>query len=100
MPRLLAEGVVVVGVRAGVALPLAIGRDVLLLPSGGASLIGGAGGGGGAALAGFNAGIAAVVFGTSSVGLRTGVTWHRFEGANGTIWLLEVGFVGDTRRHR
>jgi hypothetical protein len=100
MPRVLAEGFAVVGVRAGVALPLAVGRSVLLMPSGGASLIGGAGGGGGAALGGLNAGIAAVLFGTSSVGLRTGVTWHRFEGANGAIWLLELGFVGDTRRRR
>jgi hypothetical protein len=93
MPRAFAEGVAVVGLRAGGALPLTLSPGVLLLPSAGASLIGGAGAGGGGGLVGLNAGVAAVVFGTSATGLRTGVTWHRFQEGRGAIWLVEIGVV-------
>src|SRR5688500_11559957 len=47
MPRTLTEGVLVLGVRAGIALAVPVSPGVLVLPSGGMSLIGGAGGGGG-----------------------------------------------------
>jgi hypothetical protein len=94
MPRVVAEGVAVVGVRAGVALPLALSPHMLLLPSAGVSAIGGAGAGGGGGLAGLNAGVAAVAFGMSRTGLRIGVTWHRFPDTRGALWLAELGFVG------
>lgn len=100
MPRVLAEGVAVLGVRAGGALPLALAPRVLFVPSAGVSLIGGAGPGGGGGAAGLNAGVAAVIFGTSSAGLRTGITWHRFEDTGGALWLFEVGFAGAPRRSR
>jgi hypothetical protein len=93
MPRALAEGVVVVGARGGVALPLALSSGVLVLPSAGVSFVGGVGAGGGGATAGLNAGIAAVLFGASSVGLRTGVTWHRFGNSESAVALWEIGFV-------
>jgi hypothetical protein len=92
MPRALIAGAAVLGARAGVALPMAPTPDVLLLPSAGVSLLGGAGEGGGAAIAGVNAGIAAVIW-TDDVGVRTGITWHRFQDFRGAIWLVEFGVV-------
>jgi hypothetical protein len=100
IPRIVVEGVAVLGVRAGAALPLALAPRLLVLPSAGVSLIGGVGPRGGGGAAGLNAGVAAVVFGTSSSGLRTGVTWHRFEDTGGALWLLEVGAVGIPSRSR
>ena len=98
MPRILGEGVLVLGARGGIALPLALAPGVLVLPSAGISAIGGAGAGGAGGIAGVNAGIAAVLFGANGAGLRTGVTWHRFGDADGAIWLWEVGFVRGPRR--
>jgi hypothetical protein len=93
IPRALVEGVVVVGFRAGAALPLAFSSGLLLLPSAGLSFIGGVGQGGGGGTAGLNAGVSAVFFGTQATGLRTGVTWHRFPDTGGALWLLEMGFA-------
>jgi hypothetical protein len=92
MPRALGFGAGVVGARAGGVLPFTLAPDVLLLPSAGVSVIGAAGDGGGTALAGVNAGIAAVMW-TGPVGIRTGITWHHFEDSRGAIWLVEFGFV-------
>ena len=93
MPRALTGGVVAGGARGGVALPLALSRGVLVLPSAGISLLGAAGTGGGEGTTGFNAGLAAVIHGAGSAGLRTGVTWHSFGDAGGAVWLWEVGIV-------
>lgn len=100
MPRLLAEGVAVVGFRAGVAAPLTLAPSVLLLPSAGVSVIGGMGGGGAGGTTGLNAGVAAVVRQTGSVGLRTGITWHRFQDTEAALWLFEVGVVRAPSRWR
>jgi hypothetical protein len=99
MPRALTEGVLAGGARGGVALPLAFSAGVLVLPSVGVSLLGGAGDGGGAGTAGFNAGLAAVIHGAGSAGLRTGVTWHRFGDAGSAVWLWEVALVRVPRPH-
>jgi len=64
-----------------------------MLPSAGVSLVGAASGDGGGINTGLNAGLAAVIFGTGSVGLRTGVTWHRFAGAETSVSLWELGLV-------
>ncbi len=93
MPRALGEGVFVLGFRGGVAVPLTLSSRALLLPSAGLSLIGGAGESGGGGTAGLNIGIAAVVLGLNGTGLRTGVTWHRFQDSGGAIWLVELGVV-------
>ncbi len=98
MPRALAEGLVAVGARAGVALPLALARGAVLLPSAGVSLLGGVGAGGGGGTTGLNAGVAAVLGPAGGAGLRTGVTWHRFGEAGGGLWLVEVGVVRRPRR--
>jgi len=92
MPRAFAAGAAVLGARAGAVFPLAPTPDVLLLPSAGVSLLGGAGEGGGAAIAGVNAGIAAVIW-SGNLGARTGITWHRFQDFRGAIWLVEFGVV-------
>lgn len=97
MPRILAEGALVLGARGGIALPLALSPNVLVLPSGGVSVLGGAGAGGVGGVGGYNAGVAAVVLGANGGGLRTGVTWHRFEDAGAAIWLWEIGFVRGPR---
>jgi len=99
MPRALTEGVLAGGARGGVALPLALSAGVLVLPSVGVSLLGGAGGGGGAGTTGFNAGLATLIHGAGSAGLRTGVTWHRFGDARAAVWLWEVGLVRVPRPH-
>ena len=93
MPRALGEGVLVLGFRAGAAMPLSLSSHAWLLPSAGVSLIGGAGANGGGAFAGLNAGIAAVAVGQRS-GLRAGITWHRFQESSGAVWLFELGAVG------
>ena len=98
MPRLLAEGVLVLGFRGGAALPVAVARNVVLLPSAGISLVGGIGQGGGEGTTGLNAGVAGAFAGRGSVGLRTGVTWHRFRDTGSVLWLLEVGFFAVPRR--
>jgi hypothetical protein len=100
IPRAFVEGLVVFGLRAGVALPLLVTRNVLVLPSGGVSLVGIVGPGGGGGTGGFNTGVAAVFFGSSSLGFRTGVTWHRFQDAPRSVWLLELGIVGARGRSR
>jgi hypothetical protein len=93
MPRAFAEGLVVGLARAGLALPFQVSQGVLILPSAGVTLVGAASGGGGEGTAGLNAGLAAVIFGTGSVGLRTGVTWHRFGNAGTSVSLWELGLV-------
>src|SRR5262249_6895076 len=93
MPRALAEGVAVGFARAGVALPFHLSRGVVILPSAGVGLAGAASGEGGGVNSGLNAGLAAVLFGTGSVGLRTGVSWHRFAGAETSVSLWELGLV-------
>jgi hypothetical protein len=93
IPRTLQEGVFVLGFRGGVALPLLLSPGTWLLPSTGVSLIGGAGSGGGGGAIGYNVGVAAAAFGTSRTGLRIGITWHRFQDLESTVWLVELGFV-------
>ena len=92
VPRALADGFLLSGARGGVALPLALAPNVLLLPSAGLTLIGGVGAGGGGGTWGTNLG-AAAVFGSGSTGFRTGVTWHRLNDSTDGIWLLEFGVV-------
>jgi hypothetical protein len=92
MPRTLAFGAAVLGARAGVVFPISPSPDVSVLPSAGLSVVGGGGEGGAAAVAGFNAGIASIIW-TGDVGVRMGVTWHRFEDFRGAIWLVELGVV-------
>jgi len=92
MPYILSFGVVPLGLRVGVALPVSVAPHVLLIPSTGVSLIGAIGPGGGGGLAGANAG-ASAVFHVQQVGLKTGITWHGFSDMRGTVWLLEFGFV-------
>ena len=92
VPRALADGFLLSGARGGVALPLAIAPNVILLPSAGLTLIGGAGAGGAGGTWGANLGGAAV-FGSGSTGLRTGITWHRLSESTAGIWLLEFGVV-------
>jgi hypothetical protein len=92
-PRILVEGALAMGLRAGVALPLELSRNLFLLPSGGVSLLTLMSDEAGAGVAGWNTGVAAVVLGRSSVGLRTGITWHRFQDSSSAVWLAEFGIA-------
>lgn len=93
MPRIVVAGGLPIGARAGVVLPLPVSDDVLLLPSGGVSLIGVVSRGGGGTLSGVNLGVAALRMRPGRTGFRAGVTWNRFRGVNGGVWLVEVGLV-------
>jgi hypothetical protein len=93
MPYALVSGLAVVGVRAGLVLPLSVGPGIMLLPSGGLSMVGAATGMGAGALAGFNLGGSAVFESRGPLGTRAGVTWHRFQDSTSGIWLWEIGFV-------
>ena len=93
MPRVLVEGVVPLGARAGLALPVILDSRVLLVPSAGVSALGVASSSGGGGTVGLNAGMAVMVFGTGSLGLRTGVTFHEFGDIRSRICLLEFGVV-------
>lgn len=92
VPRALADGFLLSGTRAGIALPLTLSPSVMVLPSAGLTLIAGAGAGGVGGTGGTNLG-AAAVFGSGSRGLRTGLTWHRLSEGGEGIWLLEFGVV-------
>ena len=93
LPYAVSAGVIAMGLRAGVAVPLAPAPRLLVLPSVGLSLIGAVGQGGGAGIGGANVGLATVLLATPSFGLRTGVTLHGFTDVRGALWLAEVGFV-------
>lgn len=97
-PYAFAKSLVGVGARGGVALPLALSRRVILVPSGGVSLLGAVGHEGGVGSTGFNAGISAVFLRERGTGLRTGLTWHRFRSGREAVWLWEIGFVRGPRR--
>lgn len=69
-PRVLAEGVLALGLRPGLAIPLEVSSTLIILPSAGLSLFGIAGADDGAFFPGANVGIAAVLLGQNSSGLR------------------------------
>src|SRR5206468_7631732 len=92
MPYILSYGVLPLGLRLGVALPVSVAPHLLLIPSTGMSLIGAIGPGGGGGVAGVNAG-ASAVFHVAQAGLKTSLTLHRFSDTQGPVWLFEVGFV-------
>ncbi|HEV7993044.1 MAG TPA: hypothetical protein VGP25_14555 [Gemmatimonadaceae bacterium] len=92
VPRILSEGVVAMGARAGLALPLALTGDLFLIPSAGLSAVGGVGSGGGGGTGGIYGGAAAVIA-AGSVGFRAGVTLHRYGQPDGNLWLVEVGLM-------
>ena len=98
MPRAFFEGVMVLGARAGVALPLELSPAFLLLPSGGVSLIGGAGGEGGGGGAGVNPGGAAGVPPAGSPRLRLGITGHPVPGTREGGWGPPPGGGRHSRR--
>ena len=100
MPRVVAEGFAVVGVRGNFALPVELGRYVLIVPSAGVSMIGAAGRGGGTGLMGVNGSLATVLWSRGGLGARAGVSWHAFENSNGAVWLAEFGFVVPTRERQ
>ena len=91
MPYALAFGVVPIGVRADVALPIATAKHLLVIPSAGVSGIATIGVINGPVL-GANVGLATILHGGGS-GVRAGVTWHGFGGVEGSYWLAELGFV-------
>ena len=93
VPYALVAGVAVIGLRAGGAVPFALGSHVLMLPSAGMSVVGGAGPGGGGGTIGINGGLATVLLATSKVGLRVGATIHQFPEARGAMWLAEIGIA-------
>ena len=98
MPYVMTAGVLPLGLRVGVTVPVVPASHFLLLPSVGLSLIGAVGPGGGAGFGGINFGLANVLLATPSVGLRTGVTFHGFTDVRGAVWLAEVGFVTLSKR--
>lgn len=100
-PRALTAGLLLVGVRANVALPIPIGRHAVVTPSAGVSMLGALGGFGvGGGTAGYNGALAVVVFDkpfedrTPSIGFRAALAQHRFgSGESGTVRMLEIGLV-------
>ena len=93
MPRALVEGLGVVGMRGGAALPMRLSPNAFLIPSVGVSLIGVMTEGGGGGATGANAGFSIVSCPERGGGVRAGITWHRFADLEGPVWLLEVGII-------
>jgi hypothetical protein len=91
MPYFFANGMLPFGFRGNVTVPL-VTPHLIVLPTAGVSGVVAMAPGGVGGLIGVNGGIAAVVR-SQGLGLRAGITWHKFEGATSPIWLLEVGFV-------
>lgn len=100
VPRTLIDGIIAVGARGGVALPLAVSPRMLLLPSAGVSGVGAVGSGGALGVKGFNTGLTAVLMAPDGTGVRSGITWHRFNDAREALWLLELGVVRGPRTPR
>ncbi|MES3034694.1 MAG: hypothetical protein V4813_11920 [Gemmatimonadota bacterium] len=99
-PTALAFGALIGGVRANLALPVAVGGSTLLVPSAGVSLLGGAASGGFGGVAGVNGTMAVIFFSRPlaepgpSLGLRIAVASHRFgQDGDASVRMLEVGFV-------
>jgi len=93
MPRVITAGAAVGLATGGVALPLQLSPGVLLLPSAGVTLAGVAAVEGSGGTTGLNAGLSAVIFGAGSVGVRSGVTWHRVGDTGASTLLWELGMV-------
>jgi hypothetical protein len=93
MPRLLLEGAIALGVRAGVVLPIGVSESTAVLPSAGLSALGAFGSGLGFADVGMNVGLGLLFGGRERTGLRLGATWHHLAVLGSRVWLVEVGFV-------
>lgn len=93
LPRALADGLVAFGFRVDAAYPVSVSRHLMLLPAAGLSVIGALGEGGGGGAMGINAGLAAVIHGKATGGLRVGITAHQFSMADVPIFLIELGLV-------
>lgn len=89
----MSEGVLMLGGRGGLAWPLAVSPDLIVLPSIGGTFLAGLFRRGGGELFGGNAGIAAFILNERARGLRVGASWHRFSNVSGAVWLVEFGFV-------
>ena len=82
VPLALSFGMLPIGMRGGLALPMRATSGMYVVPSAGFSMITAFG----ATVTGVNAGIALV----SNKGERVGITWHRFSEFE-TFMLIEVG---------
>jgi hypothetical protein len=92
LPRVLFEGVLGFGARAALVRPVGIGEALVILPTAGLSLLAGVAEGGTGGAYGLHLGLGALLAPPGgAVGLRPGVSAHRFAGAGETIWLLELG---------
>lgn len=89
LPRALEYGLLAIGLRGGLGLPLVVGRSLTIIPSAGVSAVVAMAAGEGGGIAGAQAGLAAQL--GARRGLRVGMTWHQF--GEGRIWLLEVGIA-------
>jgi hypothetical protein len=90
VPYLAAQGLILIGARAGVAVPLAVSNDLAFIPSAGGSALTIQGE---ALLTGINGGLAIRTRDTSGAGLRLGITWHKFARVRSMVWLAEIGVV-------
>jgi hypothetical protein len=90
MPRLIADGTPIFGVRAGMVFPIPVTNQLTLLPGAGIS---GIGNGDGGAL-GWNLNLSALATVSRSTALRTGVSVHQFSGDTEAVaWLYELGLA-------
>jgi hypothetical protein len=99
-PRFIAWGALIGGARANVALPIALGRGALLIPSGGLSAIVSAGLGGAGFTPGANGTLSLLFFERaastekSAYGFRIAVSLHRFSGDDvPMLRVIELGLV-------
>ena len=92
LPRVLFEGVLGFGARAALVRPVGIAEALVLLPTAGLSLLAGVAEGGVGGAYGRHMGLGALLASPGgAIGLRPGVSAHRFAGAEETLWLLELG---------
>lgn len=87
LPRALEYGLLAIGVRGGLGLPLVVGRFLTIVPSAGVSAVFAMATDDGGGVVGAQTGLAAHL--GARRGMRVGMTWHQF--GEGRIWLLEVG---------
>ena len=93
MPGTLQYGLVLLGGRLDMAVPLQPSPGFILAPAAGVSVVAGGGPGGVGAVAGFNVGLSSYVFSAGSLGVRAGFSRHYFQDTQGAVWLVEFGIA-------
>jgi hypothetical protein len=92
-PAALAFGLGNAAARIGLTVPVMSADHFIVIPTVGITAMGVASPEDQFGMAGAHAGLSAVMLNDGGRGVRVGMTWHRFIGADQSLWLFEIGMV-------